>query len=83
MNDSQPIWLSSTGEGLALRAKALLLGIVPIVIALSPIVGLQINENELVQGIKTVTAIISAGMFLWGLIRNIWYRNHKLGKFSL
>jgi len=79
--NKKPFWLSSTGEGLALRAKALLLGIVPIAIAFSPLIGFQITENELIQGIEALTGLLAAGMFIWGLVRNIWYRNRKLGKF--
>ena len=83
MNNNNSFWESSKGDGtLALRAKALLLGIVPIVLALSPLMGLQIAENELVNSIEAITAILAAGMFLWGLVRNIWYRNQKLGRFA-
>lgn len=85
-----PEWLqSSTGEGIAARWKAFASGVVPVLALVGPYFGITIvpdDLNSVVEGIGTlivsVWAALSAGYFVFGTVRAMYYKRNGLGKFA-
>lgn len=82
-----PNWLlSSTGKGLALRWKSFFSGIIPVVVLVAPLFGIEFPELEkLNEGVSelvvSVWAAGSAVSFIVGWVRQIKYKNKGLGKY--
>ena len=70
-------FLSSTGNGdLSLAIKGAMLGIVPVIITLASMSGLEITQDQIVQVINQIFTVVSAVVVLIGLIRKI-YNTYK------
>ncbi len=88
-NSNLPNWLvSSTGEGLAMRAKAFLVGILPTVLLLSRLFGYTLEAQDANALIDAVVVLIEGGFmlvttvyFIQGWIRANHFKRNKLGKF--
>jgi hypothetical protein len=66
---------SSTGSGnLSLTVKGVLLALVPIIIALAGMFGLDLAEATLVDLIEAISAAIAAVIIVVGLVRKILNR---------
>lgn len=81
--------LSSTGEGVAMRWKAVASAAVPIVLLVSPLLGLDLGQeslNEFVGGVSNaILAVWAAGSavgFVAGWIRRNFNKANKLGAFK-
>ena len=89
-NMELPNWLkSSTGEGVALRWKSLASAVIPAVLLLGPIVGIDIEKEALdelsggvSQFIVAVWAAGSAVAFIVGWVRRNALKRDGLGKFA-
>ena len=80
-------FLSSTGEGLARRWKGIFSGVVPVVALLAPLLGVELPDlselGDLVEKlILSGWAAASAGIALSGWIRQIRFKQQKLGRYS-
>ena len=81
--------LSSTGEGLSLRFQSLCAGLFPLLLALSPVLGLGLTSEDL-EGFKLLvlevlaTAITLAATIqhIRGWIRHNFYKEANLGRFK-
>jgi alpha-beta hydrolase superfamily lysophospholipase len=81
--------LSSTGEGIALRWKAGMAAVIPFLVVVGPMLGLNIAAEEwnqltgqvsnLIIGIWSLASIVG---FLAGWVRRNFNRNAGTGKFS-
>lgn len=81
--------LSSTGEGIAMRWKAIASSIIPVFVLLAPSFGLQLDPDFQDQLTNNVTVIItsawaffSAVAFMAGLVRRNFNKTNRLGKFA-
>jgi len=85
-----PTWLqSSTGEGLPLRVKSFLVGVLPAVLAISHLTGnpiLEVDANMWVESlvviVESAVALIAAVYHFAGWVRARYYKENNLGKFS-
>ena len=91
MNETNlPNWLvSSTGEGLSLRVKSFLVGVLPTVLVVSKLIGHPILETDANTTIDLTVTLIEAGVaFLAaiyhavGWVRARFYKKNNLGKFA-
>ena len=82
--------LSSTGEGLSLRFQSLCAGLFPLLLALSPVLGLGLTSEDL-EGFKLlVLEVLATAMTLAatvqhinGWLRHNFYKKAELGRFKL
>ena len=89
-NSNLPKWLvSSTGEGLAMRAKAFLVGILPTVLIVSRLFGYTLEAQDANAIIDAVTLLLEGGVmvisaiyFVQGWVRANHFKRNKLGKFA-
>lgn len=89
-NSNLPAWLeSSTGQGLSLRVKSFLIGILPTVLVLSNLIGHPIIQADANAWVEITVNVIEAGIALIavvyhavGWIRARYYKKNQLGKFS-
>lgn len=89
-NQNLPSWLqSSTGEGIALRWKAIAAGALPVLLLVLPYLGIHITAEafgSLIEGVYTVIisvwAVLSGVAFVYGWIRNYVFKNESLGKYA-
>ncbi len=84
MAENKSNWYdSSTGNGLALRAKSMMLGAVPVIVILADVFGFQgLTEASLTELVTQIVALISAAGFIYGWARAVYFKNKKLGKFA-
>ena len=81
--DKSNWWDSSTGNGLALRAQSMMLGVVPVVVILANLLGLEgLTEAALTELVTQIVAVLSAIGFIVGWVRAVYFKNKKLGKFA-
>ena len=64
---------SSTGDGLSLTIKGLLIGLVPLIIMIAQINGVTIAQETIVQYIDIISAWIALSITMAGLTRKIYY----------
>lgn len=87
-NNNIPNWaLSSTGDGIALRWKALAASVVPILAYLLPLLGVHTPDlGGLVDAVSSIITavwlIISGVAFAIGWLRQISYKKQSLGKYA-
>jgi hypothetical protein len=79
--DLQPYYISSTGKGLSLTIKDLLLSVVPLVIIVARLKGLELTEGDFMPIVDTIIGVVenvttaAAGvMVLYGLGRKAYSR---------
>ena len=72
---------SSSGSGLALRIKAVLVGIIPILIIVFKAIGVEVAASSLAELIETLTFMIAAVMFIYGWIRHAFFKKNNLGRY--
>lgn len=90
MDNIIPSWAtSSTGEGIALRWKALASGAVPALLILLPYFGFHISADSADALVTTISniilsawAVISGVFFVIGWVRQIIFKRNSLGKYS-
>lgn len=69
----QPWFTSSAGSGdLSLTIKSLLLGVIPILVTVAKMNGYEIAENDIVQLVDNVFAVIAIIGVIIGLGRKVW-----------
>lgn len=75
MNEKQPWYISSTGQGLSLTVKGVLVGLVPIIIfTFNMIFGIDLTEIELMDIINEVTTVIASAVTVFGLVRKVYLK---------
>lgn len=81
--------LSSTGEGLALRVKAFLVGILPAVLIIARLRGYTIAEQDASAVVDSIVTLIEGGItvisavyMIIGFVRANHYKRNNLGKFA-
>ena len=82
MENQQTWWVSSTGAGLALRVKAILIGLLPVIVLILKLVGVNISESDLVNIISGIVEIIAIVAFIYGLVRKNFNKQNRLGKYQ-
>ena len=84
-----PNWLlSSTGEGVARRWKSIFSAVVPVAVIVAPLFGVELPElAELDKGVTNLIASLwalgSAIGAVSGWVRQVKYKQEKLGKYSV
>lgn len=73
-NNNQAWYISSTGQGVSLTLKGILVGLVPLISGLSKVYGYDVPEGEILELVETVFQVVSLGMVLIGLGRKLLYR---------
>ena len=83
MLNTDPWYISSTGEGLALRIKGALLALIPLILIALKYYHIEIGNGELnafadlVEKLVTdIFAVISGTMLIYGQLR-AWYLKFK------
>ncbi|WP_457635806.1 hypothetical protein [Persephonella sp.] len=71
---------SANENNLSLTVKGILVALIPVLIFFGNSAGLDITENDLMQVINAITAVLSSVMMLYGVSRKIYYKVIK--KFS-
>lgn len=91
MNESNlPNWLlSSKGEGLSMRAKAVIGGALPFALLVAGLFGYSVDPSQttalvdtLVDVIAAAGTVVSGVFFVRGWARRNFHRANKLGKFA-
>lgn len=75
-------YVSSTGQGLSLTIKGLLIGLIPAIIAVGKLSGVDIAESDLTAVIEAVTQIIAGITILIGFGRKAykWIQNWRANR---
>jgi hypothetical protein len=73
--------MSVTGKGLSLTIKGFLLSVIPLIIVVARLKGLELTEGDfmplvdaIIGVVESITAVVAAVMILYGLGRRAWYR---------
>ena len=74
MTTNNKWYTSSTGSGLSLTIKGLLVGIVPIIVGLARVYGYDLTENELLNFIDVVFQAVSISLVFVGLLRKLYIK---------
>jgi hypothetical protein len=85
-----PNWLlSSTGEGISLRVKSFLVGILPTVLVIATLLGHPVGQEDanawvsiIVNVLEAAIALIAICFHAIGWIRARYYKKHDMGKFA-
>jgi hypothetical protein len=82
--------LSSQGDGMSLRVKSFLIGLAPVIVLISNLMGSPIVQEDIdiliFQIVNVVSAfgtIVSAGFFIFGWARAKVFKAGKLGKYAV
>ncbi len=89
MNNLKNLFLSSTGNGLAMRWKAFFSAVVPTLALVGPLVGIDFLSTDnlnlfsewVEKAIVLVWEAVSGILFLKGWARRTFYKEKQLGKF--
>lgn len=65
---------------LALTVKGILLGVMPLVIALFAYFGLDIATNDYAQAVEQITALLAISMTFVGVVRKFYHLSKSLIK---
>ncbi len=65
--------LSSTGKGLSLTVKGILINLIPLVIFFGQVIGIEFTQAELMIVIENITQLIAAIVIAIGLFRKLYY----------
>lgn len=65
-------FISSTGEGLSLTIKSGIVSIIPMIITVLNMIGVQATQSDLVNAVNEISAGVAAIMFLYGLGRKVY-----------
>lgn len=77
MNNT-PWYVSSTGKGLSLTIKGILVGLIPIILILAKtLFDIDLDELELMNIIEGISAIFAGVIVVFGLIRKIYLKFTK------
>ena len=68
---------SANPEQISLTIKGMAVWLVPMIIAVSSIFGLDFVEADLTQAINLIASIIAGGMMLYGMGRKYYYKFKK------
>jgi len=71
MNNNNAWYASSTGSGVSLTIKGVLLAVVPAIIFLAKYFQIELSENEITQIVETASTAIASVMIVYGLIRKL------------
>ena len=64
---------SENPENLSLTIKGILVALIPTVVYLGGVFGLNVAEADLTQFVSAIATLISAGMIIVGLLRKAYY----------
>lgn len=86
----EKLFLSSTGEGMALRWKAFFASIIPIISLLGPLLGVDFLTPQFLDNVSNAIATLILGvwgiasivLFVKGWARAKYNKENQLGKFS-
>ena len=67
-------YTSSTGQGVSLTLKGLILGLIPTIIFIANYYHVTITQDQIVQAVDQITIGLSAIAFLYGLARKAYYK---------
>lgn len=67
------VCLSSTGSGLSLTVKGILINMIPLIIFAGQLAGLEFTQTLLMEGIEYFTQLIAACVIAVGVIRKLIY----------
>lgn len=74
MNNT-PWYVSSTGQGLSLTIKGILVGLIPIIIMLANMFfSVDLTQVELVDIVDQVTTLIATVVTVLGLVRKVYLK---------
>jgi len=83
------IFLSSTGEGLAVRWETFFTGIIPAILVISQLFGWGFTQVDLTETGGQITIIISSLVAIWKAIEHVWgwarrnlWKREQMGKFA-
>ena len=83
METKLPNWLlSSTGEGLALKIKGLLITLIPIFILAGKSFGWEWTQEGWAEFIEKGSGAISGVVIFIGVARQFFYKKNKLGRYA-
>lgn len=83
MENNQAWWSSSNGSGvLALRVKAVLIGLLPIILILLKLFGVNVVESDLLNIVTGIVEVIAIVTFVYGLARKNFNKSNHLGKYE-
>ena len=71
MDNNNKWYTSSTGSGLSLTIKGLLVGVVPIIVGLARVYGYDLTEEELLNFINVGFQTVSISLVFVGLLRKL------------
>ena len=72
--NNQAWYISSTGSGLSLTIKGVLVGVVPLIAGLARTYGYDLSENELFELIEAGFQAVSLSMVVFGLARKLFLK---------
>ena len=74
MTTNNKWYISSTGSGLSLTIKGILVGIVPLITGLARTYGYDLTEGELFELIEAGFQAVSLSMIVLGLARKLFIK---------
>ena len=74
MDNNNKWYISSTGSGLSLTIKGVLVGIVPLIAGLARTYGYDLTEGELFNFIEAGFQAVSLSMVVFGLARKLFFK---------
>ncbi len=66
-------WISSTGEGLSLTIKGALIALLPAILMIARLFGIEIMKADLVLLVDLLSKFVAGAVIAVGLIRKIYY----------
>jgi len=63
---------SSDSKKLSMTVQGILMGLVPLLIAIFQSSGIEVSETVLIDMVQQITTIISALVMTYGLVRKFW-----------
>ena len=64
---------SANSDNLSVTVQSFLMAILPVALILAKAYELPLTENDFLELIKAITGFLSAGMFLFGVGRKLYY----------
>lgn len=75
-------WLtSSEGYGIAIRVRAILVGLIGFIILILRSMNVEIAETELMQWIEAITLLIAVVLYIYGEARRRIFKQYGMGKY--
>ena len=72
-NNNQAWYTSSTGSGLSLTIKGVLVGLVPLIVGLAKVYGYDLTEGDLLNFIDVGFQAVALTLVVFGLGRKLFY----------